>query len=404
MKKVLEKLNGLRIRALTDPWILALLFMPFFKPVGLCWAFGTADMVFTWWKLAAAACVAVLFLSRPRVSAVTVLLGAYQVLLLVSTLVYGAGLTQWLYDAVSIAAFCLLMEMCVAADIKVLVKSLFWLLGALCLVNLGTVLLYPGGIIMAISEQPIEPSLMDTYFLGLDNTNALFILPMLGLAALYAGYKRWPLWAQLLLLALFSASICITWPATAVMGMAAFWAAFLLGRTRKGYLVGNVAVYYAVIAAMFLLLVVLRITEKFSFIIVDVLHKDVTLSHRTVVWANALARIGERPWLGYGKLLNESAMPLLGANHCHNVFLQAGFEAGIGGLAVCLATLGVLVRPLWRTRKSRSGYVLAAALFALLVDLMAETPVYPLAGMGILILCYHAPEVSAALEPAPETK
>lgn len=392
MKKELEKLNGLRIRALSNPWIVALLFAPFFKPLGLCWAVREVDVICTWWKLLTSLFIAALFLSRRRVSAVTVLLGAYQVLLLVSTLVYGSSFQQWMYDAVSIAAFCVLMELCIGTDIKILVKGLFWLLGVLCLINLITVVLFPQGIF----------GMEYTFFWGLDNTHALFILPLLGLTALYAGYKQWPLWAQILLLALFSASICITWAATAVMGMAAFWAAFLLGRTRKGYLVGNVGVYYALIALLFLVLVVLRMTEKFSFIIEDILHKDVTLSNRTVVWANALAAIGERPWLGYGRLFNEAAAPVIGFSHCHNVFLQAAFETGIGGLAVYLATLGVLVRPLWRTRKSRSGYLLAAALFALLVDYTAEIPAYPQGGAAIMLLCYYAPEVAAALEPAPE--
>lgn len=392
MKKAMSKLNDLRIWALTNPWVTALLFAPFFKPMGLCWAFKAADMIWTCWKVAAALFIALLFLSRLRVSAVTVLLGVYQVLLMISTLAYGSDLPLWLYDAVAIAAFCLLMEMCIATDIKVLVKSLFYVLGALCLVNLVSVVLFPQGICG-----------MDvTFVLGHDNTHALFILPLLGLTALYAGHKNWPLWAQLLLMALFSASIFLTWSATALVGVAAFFAAFLLGRTRKGYWVGNVAVYYAVIAAMFLLLVVLRMPEKFAFIIENILHKDVTLTLRLNVWESVAVRIRERPWLGYGKVLNETAVPLIGVNHCHNAFLQAAFETGIGGLIVYLAALALLVRPLWRTRKSRSGYVLVAALFALLVDHIAETPVYPLAGYGIMLLCYHAEEVTAALE-SPET-
>jgi len=72
---------------------------------------------------------------------------------------------------------------------------------------------------------------------------------------------------------------------------------------------------------------------------------------RLLVWERTLARVGERPWTGYGfgksilaqELRSDLHDPLL--SHAHNVFMSQWLQTGAIGLAAFLALLGALA---WR--------------------------------------------------------
>ena len=55
-----------------------------------------------------------------------------------------------------------------------------------------------------------------------------------------------------------------------------------------------------VVALVFLLFVVLRVQDLFSILIVDVLHKSLTLSDRTYIWDAAMRSIASHPVFGVG--------------------------------------------------------------------------------------------------------
>ena len=54
-----------------------------------------------------------------------------------------------------------------------------------------------------------------------------------------------------------------------------------------------------------LLVVVFDIPKYFSFILVDILHKGISLSTRTYIWDATLQHIKERPILGFGSTTAE---------------------------------------------------------------------------------------------------
>ena len=90
---------------------------------------------------------------------------------------------------------------------------------------------------------------------------------------------------------------------------------------------------------------------------------------------------------------------MIGGRNCHNLYLQVPFDTGIVGSAVYLTLLGLAAKPLMRTRKSFGGYILAAGLFAFLLELEAESLAWSLPFYMLLLLCCHAEEVVPALEP-----
>ena len=391
----MERLNKFRVWLLGSPLAVMLLFAPFFRP-------GILNDLFDWiyicWKGVAMICIAACFLARPKLSALTVLLGAYQVLLAVMTVIRGSGadLSEWMFDTVSIAALCVLVDECVEADPKALVKGLFGCLGILILINLATVLAWPGGM-------DLDPPQVDCYFMGRDNGNLSFIIPLLAVAALYGWNRRWRWYTLLAVMAVFCASVYITWSAAGVLAVSAFLALFALDLLEENDPLGryrgrvcNIGVYYCAIAAMFLLLIVFKAPARFS------LHKNVMLSGRTVLWEKVTPLVAEHLIFGNGAYEWNDMIMLVGEINCHNVLLQCLFDTGLVGLGLFMAALALLVKPLMRTRKSFGGYALAAAVFATLLDLQAESLVYPLPHYALYLIAYYAEKVVPALSPAPK--
>lgn len=78
-----------------------------------------------------------------------------------------------------------------------------------------------------------------------------------------------------------------------------------------------------------ILIVFLKIQNMFSYIIVDVLGKDLTFTGRTDVWNRAIEKILDHPILGYGDLDQLTELSVLGDVYCHNGFLELLFRGGI---------------------------------------------------------------------------
>lgn len=399
---MVKKINDLREKILSSPWIVALLILPFFKPYYFFHSYAVLDWSMVAWKGVSMLVIAVCFLAKPKLSLVSVLLGAYQVVMVLCALYnhHEFSVSHWVYSSASIAALCVLVEEAVDADPKALVKGLFYCLGMLCLVNLATVLLFPNGMDYMEDSKHYSGS-TDFYFLGIDNNHGFFIVPLLAAAMLAAWNMRWPLPAQLGLLALFTVSVYITWSATSVVAVSMFLILFVLCRVKKSYRLCNVCTYYGMIAAIFIFIIVLQAIDWLAPLVTDVLRKNMDFSGRIPLWQTAISCIREKPLLGHGIYTTEAMRELSQQINWHNMFLDVLFRTGAVGMAVYLAVFGLLVRPLMRTRKSFCGYMLAAALFAYLLILQAEGLLWPLPFYTLLLLCYHAEKVVPAMEPAP---
>ncbi len=400
----MERLNKFRVWLLGSPLAVALVFLPFFRPSGLLAAGELFVHISSVWKGLSMLCIAACFLSRPRLSALTILLTAYQVLQGIMTVVRhsGGSMGDWLTVTASIGAVCLLVDLCVGTDPKALVKGLFYCLAALVLINLATVLIWPGGIVF-------DPPQTDSYFLGRDNGHSFFIVPLLALTALFGWSRRWKWYVFLAAAAVFGAAVYLTWSAAGVVTVTVFLALFVLDLLEERDPLGkyrgrvcNICVYYCAIAAVFLLLIVLKAPARFSFLIENVLHKNIMLSGRTVLWEKVTPLVMDHLFFGHGAVTWDDMCKLVDEINCHNVIMQCLFDTGLVGLGIFLAALGLLVKPLMRTRRSFCGYALAAAVMAVLLDLQAESLVYPHPCYTLFMLAYYAETILPAMSPAPE--
>lgn len=91
---------------------------------------------------------------------------------------------------------------------------------------------------------------------------------------------------------------------------------------------------YIIYLAFTVAIVVCRIQKLLSFIIVDVLGKDLTFTGRTNDWDRAFQLIPQKILLGYGAMNQSTEKMILGDVYTHNAVLEQLFRGGIVSLFV----------------------------------------------------------------------
>jgi O-antigen ligase len=143
------------------------------------------------------------------------------------------------------------------------------------------------------------------------------------------------------------------------------------------------------------------------------LHRDITLTGRSRIWAYASLSFVKRPWLGYGYgafwwVADESrqVLALIGYKtpHAHNGFLDLGLQLGVAGVAVFLA--GWLVALCAAVRHLRLHPVKCARwplLYLCFIAIYSVTENSLLIPNSLLWVLYIAAAATVMRSPLPQT-
>lgn len=128
-------------------------------------------------------------------------------------------------------------------------------------------------------------------------------------------------------------------------------------------------------AAAFWAIVIARLMNMFSFLLVNILHKDVTLTSRTRIWDNALAVIQQNFLTGVGRLDATQMKALLGygVSHPHNRYLYVTLCFGIIGLILFLLIVYYANKGVVSPQRLREGRIMMAAYIVLLSAAQVES-------------------------------
>jgi O-antigen ligase len=146
----------------------------------------------------------------------------------------------------------------------------------------------------------------------------------------------------------------------------------------------NYNVYIAVICAYFVGIVLLRLQYHFSWLIVDILGKDLTFSYRTYIWDYALLRIIKNPLIGNG-FRAPFGYELVSATiifDAHNLFLQILYSGGVLAFISLIITLVLAGKPLMKYKDNPVAQLISFSIFVSLTVAMT---------WDFLIYAYLAP-------------
>lgn len=205
-------------------------------------------------------------------------------------------------------------------------------------INLITLLLFPNGLYQSQSYQAVP---YKCFFLGYRNVQSLWLLPALALT-LWENYSMTDLLTRRTKVRLVAIvlSIVLIKSSTTYVATAAFLGAFvfLVKKSKKHYLwkFVNLSTAYVGSIAISAGLVFFNIQYRFSYLIENILHKDVDLTDRIYVWEKVLVYIRQRMWTGYGYIYDPTSRALIGASHPHNYALNLLYTGGDCWILACI--------------------------------------------------------------------
>lgn len=144
-----------------------------------------------------------------------------------------------------------------------------------------------------------------------------------------------------------------------------------------------------------ILFVIVRIQNLFSYIIEVVLHKNLTLTHRTDIWDIALEKIGDNLILGHGMAESGNYFTIISFQNgngivstlsAHDFILQLLYESGILAAVILFAFMLVSTR---KRERNDVFYTFFMALMGILITCLTEAiSIYNI--IFILTFCYYS--------------
>lgn len=287
--------------------------------------------------------------------------------LFISTIWNGVNVRIIILRAVSQISVCLICMYYSRFNTSNLISALFGIGELLVYINIFTIIFFPNGL------YSINGALRTYWLLGHKNqffpfyigfTTTLFIYTKL----FNRHIRPFALYVTML------ASVIIVNSATSLTALALFPLLIFLAYKGSGRIINAASLTFINIVA-YILIVLVRITYIFSLFILRVLHKDPSLTGRTMIWDDLYYLLIKKPLLGYGCRTGNEVAQMLGRNvavHAHNTLLHCLFEGGIICLLLFLLLNGFVVYYLYMFRKYYAAQILSIGMFIMNLAMIAE--------------------------------
>ncbi len=143
-----------------------------------------------------------------------------------------------------------------------------------------------------------------------------------------------------------------------------------------------------------ILICIFRMQELFSFVIVDILAKNITLSGRTDIWDAALKYVQMHPVFGVGYLFPADLYEMIVLSTTHNWIIGFLFHMGIAGVVLWVVALGHILHRGKVFSKDFIMKILSIFMFCYLVQGITENicgPIMELRFFVFLTICCCLP-------------
>lgn len=226
-------------------------------------------------------------------------------------------------------------------------------------------------------DRLIYSSLGHTFLLGFDNSNVIVVFPALIMNYFVNYLERDGEISFRLILSwvLTVISIIFIDSATTTLG---FFIFVIMILTYKHELIKyiNRKTLFVIVLMAFFFIVIFRLQNMFSVIIVNMLGRDITLTGRIALWDKAFRGISESPFLGHGINPEAQRLYFFGVSSAHSEILDILYQHGIVGLALYVWIFVEYFRTeKKRMDKSRKLFVrtIDSMIFSFLVMMIAES-------------------------------
>lgn len=311
----------------------ALLFIPFVEPLYFT-QFVLIDTIFLYWKLASIAIIIFVWGLCGKIDKVLGSLAAFLLLDCIVTTINEGNASQMYINAVTLFAMAIMFMTVAKKGSYKFVKVVSTVFEILIIANFLTIVIYPDGLYNFSSVN-------HHYLLGSRNVMMRTIFPGICFSIIRSKIETNKLSIRTIIVMIVAGvSLVLVWSATALVAYFLFCFFIVLFQKKGTPKWFTVKTCYLLVIVIFIAIVVLQLQNLFSFIIVDILHKDTTFTGRTILWVAGMYNIARSPFVGYGLESLETIAAKLYKytqyDSCHNFILDILYQNGIIGFALLL--------------------------------------------------------------------
>lgn len=274
-------------------------------------------------------------------------------------------LHRLIFNSFILFSLVLFVYMYIRKNPELLMQMLSYIYGGFIFLNMVLDVLFPQGLYKTDSYHA-------AHLLGDDNAIVFVALPGLAIMTCYSIMKHgkisWIVWAEYIIT---EVTLLRLWSVSAMVMVTLFLAMLIYTLNFKN--INSWLLFGLVIAAIIVVLFGMTNVYIQNFI-VNVLHKDPTLSNRTIIWQMAFKDIAESPIIGYGGYY-EAGRYRVGSLYTyssHTPYMQMLLDGGI--LLFC----SFFIIPIAAFRKNNQMKnnvylgVLSAAITCMMVNYITE--------------------------------
>lgn len=134
----------------------------------------------------------------------------------------------------------------------------------------------------------------------------------------------------------------------------------------------NINLYIIAVIIITIIIVVLRNLSIFSYFIVNILQRDLTLTSRLRIWDKSIEAIMQKPAIGYGFMNSQAVQSMLLASHQHNYYLHIMFQGGILSFSMFSLLLNQSRSVLSKLHTKKAAY-LSICILCFLITFISES-------------------------------
>lgn len=314
------------------------------------------------------------FLFRTRNNKFSLLWVVFQGWIVLVTIIRGGNVSYSIKMAVVIISIADLFEFYSNKPVK-LYKNMYYVFEMFIYINFITLLLFPNG----MYSTGVIGETTENWFLGFKNKHLIYFLPATGITLILCKLEKFNFRRILLLIVILISALYVK-SATGILCLGVLYIMVFIPFIRKRYEIFNMRTYLFSTIIMFFAIPIFRLQYMFSYIIVDILKKDINLTYRTNLWDRALNAISQHPIIGWGEQSYDVKRKLYSSNSiisAHNQILEYLYIGGIVLIILYLIINIMLVKKTSKYAMFETTQIVSALYLAFQVALIAEVYVDP---------------------------
>lgn len=342
-------------------------------------------------SLAISTLIIIIYVFNNKYSMFTIQLLIYSLILALASFI-GNESTIWNFVNMyyRIIAITLYLDYGLKRYNKNIIKSFYWIFFILVSINFFTIIKYPNG--WYTSEL-----YTNNWFFEYDNTHIFMYMPAILFSFLNTKINnKITKITNFILFIEITYSVYYCFSANSVVAYTLLLSYFILKCILNKFEILNARNYFFTYIGIFFGIIIFRIQDIFSWLIVRVLGKTLTFSNRTYIWDRVIKLIKNKWILGYGQEPVTITISKLGNahfTHAHNTILDVIYKCGILGLVAHLILLILSVKELYESRYNEISKAISAIIFCMFIMMIFEARQEKIGLYIVFVSAYHIKDI-----------